>query len=158
MIVDTIAKIAATGRWHIRLLGDLNRLPQDIRSRLLITVEQTLDITDSTVNIAIAYSGRDEITRGIRKLLMARRAAGTLDHMARYVTPDDVNTYLDTAGQSDPDLVIRTAGEKRLSGFLPWQTVYTELYFTDILWPDFTPSDLTIAMQDYSRRIRREGR
>ncbi|MEE1246053.1 MAG: polyprenyl diphosphate synthase, partial [Acutalibacteraceae bacterium] len=106
------------------------------------------------VNIAINYGGRLEIVDAVRKL-GEKIKNGELE--PEDITEDDISANLYTAGQSDPDLIIRPSGEYRLSNFLTWQSAYSELWFSDILWPDFTPADLDRAIEDYNQRNRRFG-
>ena len=104
--------------------------------------------------IAINYGGRDEIRRAVKRIAEDVEK-GVITSKA--ITEDLINDYLDTAGLPDPDLLIRTSGEERLSNFLPWQLAYTEFYFTDVLWPDFTKEDLLTAIRYYNGRERRFG-
>ena len=103
-----------------------------------------------TVSFALNYGGRDEIVRAVKKIVAEKIPVNQINEEA-------VSTHLDTAGMPDPDLVIRTGGERRTSGYLPWQSVYSELYFTPILFPDFTPDQLMEAINDFSQRDRRFG-
>ncbi|MFE5946806.1 polyprenyl diphosphate synthase [Streptomyces sp. NPDC056480] len=155
VIVGTTAKIAETQRWRVRLIGCLDRLPEQATKDLLHTAHQTDHLTGKVVNIAAAYGGRDEIARAVKNLITARQAAGDL---FSDVHPDEIGRYLDTAGQSDPDLVIRTSGEQRLSGFMPWQTAYSEFYFTPTPWPEFSHNDFIQALSWYHRRTRNYGK
>lgn len=156
------------------VIGDLSRFPQDLQNSIKEAIEKTRDGKNITAIVALNYGGRDEILRAINKWSLDDRL-WSLDGKAtsdqRQTTKDkrptvsvkklkekDFSNYLDTKGIPDPDLLIRTGGEKRLSGFLPWQSVYTELYFTDVLWPDFSEKDLDEAIADYQQRIRRFGR
>jgi undecaprenyl diphosphate synthase len=102
-----------------------------------------------TVNIALNYGGRAEILRGIRKLFEDKKET---------VTEEEFSQLLYTAGQPDPDFIIRTGGERRLSGYLPWQAVYAELYFTPVFWPDFNPEEFGKALEDFENRHRRFGK
>ncbi|WP_406053882.1 polyprenyl diphosphate synthase [Streptomyces sp. NBC_01077] len=154
VITETTEKIAATQRWQVRLIGSLDRLPEETARSLRDSVHRTRHITGKVVNVAVAYGGRDEIARAVQSLVLARQAAGDL---LRTVHPEEIGAHLDTAGQPDPDLVIRTAGEQRLSGFMPWQTAYSEFSFTSIPWPAFTHSDFLEALAWYRRRTRRYG-
>ena len=111
------------------------------------------------VNIAVGYGGRHEITDAVRALLRDRAEQGlTLNEVANVLTVDDIAENLYTAGQPDPDLVIRTSGEQRLSGFLLWQSVHSEYYFCDAYWPDFRRVDFLRALRSYGQRERRMGR
>lgn len=136
------------------VIGDLSRFPQDLQNSIKEAIEKTSDGKNITAIVALNYGGRDEILRAIQKLHENEKCK--MKNVKLNET--DFEEYLDTHGIPDPDLLIRTGGEKRLSGFLPWQTVYTELYFTDVLWPDFSEKDLDLAIADYQQRIRRFGR
>ena len=116
--------------------------------------EKTKDATGLKFTIAINYGGRDEIRRAVTRIAEDARD-GKIACDA--ITEDLISDYLDTAGLPDPDLLIRTSGEERLSNFLPWQLAYTEFYFTDVLWPDFTKEDLLTAIRYYNGRERRFG-
>ena len=110
------------------------------------------------VNVCVGYGGRQELTDAIRSLLLEKAAAGhDLEDVARTLEVDDIAEHLYTKGQPDPDLVIRTSGEQRLSGFLLWQSVHSEFYFCDALWPAFRRVDLLRAMRSYASRERRFG-
>ena len=141
---------------HIRLkiLGDLGRIPPSLRTLIAKTDEISTHYDGFQANICVNYGGRDEIVRAARDLA-TRAKAGTLD-------PDEITENLFaqslySAGVPDPELVIRPSGEKRLSNFLPWQTVYSEFVYMNVLWPDFTPTDLDKAIAEYHRRNRRFG-
>ncbi|PZM96307.1 MAG: di-trans,poly-cis-decaprenylcistransferase, partial [Actinobacteria bacterium] len=110
------------------------------------------------VNIAVGYGGRREIADAVRSLLYEHAAAGgTLEELAETLTVDDIAKHLYTRGQPDPDLVIRTSGEQRLSGFLLWQSAHSEFYFCDVNWPDFRHIDFLRALRSYASRQRRYG-
>lgn len=132
----------------INIIGNLSMFPEDIQEKTRQWVDKTKDNKKITVNIALSYGGRDEIIRAINKL------PEQIDNL----TIEQFSNYLDTANQPDPDLLIRTGGEKRLSGFLLWQLEYTELYFTDTLWPDFTVEEFKKALSWYRERERRFGK
>ena len=142
------------GGYRIRFLGAREGMPADI-VRLMDEAEQkSRDKTRITINICVNYGGRDEIVHAVRALC-AKAVRGE-------IRPEDVSEtllcdYLYTAGQPDPDLVIRPSGELRLSNFLIWQSAYAEFYFDDVLWPDFTPADLDRAIAAYNQRDRRFG-
>jgi undecaprenyl diphosphate synthase len=141
---------------NIRLnaIGAIDDLPGDVRDVLRQVMEQSRHNTGMVLNAALSYSGRQEIIQAIRK--MCREASeGRLDP-AR-VDETLLSDYLYTAGLPDPDLLIRTSGEYRISNFLLWQTAYTELYITGTLWPDFSKKDLLRAIADYAKRERRFG-
>jgi undecaprenyl diphosphate synthase len=142
---------------EIRLLaiGNLRRLPPAVRDALRSTIEATRHNTKMTVILAVSYSGREEIASAMRRI--ARRVQrGELNPNA--ITPETVNEHLATAGIPDPDLLIRTSGEMRVSNFYLWQIAYSELYVTDALWPDFREREYLEALDYYQRRQRRFGR
>ena len=139
---------------RVNVIGNLEMFPQDIRKRTVEWMEKTKNNTKITVNFALSYGGRDEIIRAIEKL----RVNSKLETRNSKLSEEEFEKYLDTAGQPDPDLLIRTGGERRLSGFLLWQLEYTELYFTDIFWPDFTPEEFKKSLKDFEDRQRRFGR
>ena len=132
---------------RIKSIGDLSKFPADITRRIIEGIEQTKNNTKFTLVFALNYGGRDEIIRAIKKVT-------DLSHL----TPERFNELLDTAEMPDADLLIRTGGEQRLSGFLPWQAVYAELYFTEVLFPDFSPEEFEKALGEYQRRQRRFGK
>ncbi len=135
-------------------IGDTDRLPRRVHDVLRDVIERTSENKGMVLNLALSYGGRDEIVGAVKKLLRESKSA-SIDEDA--ITKDFFSGYLDTAGMPDPDLLIRTSGEFRLSNFLLWQLAYTELYFTDVLWPDFSKEDLIQAIIDYQRRERRFG-
>lgn len=136
-------------------LGRLDSLPDSVREELARTKRLTRDNDGYRLNLALNYGGRDELTRAARGL--ARKAAdGEQDPDS--LSEDDVEAHLDTAGVPDPDLMIRTSGEKRLSNFLLWQAAYAEMYFTEELWPDFREEALIESLREYQTRDRRFGR
>lgn len=136
---------------RLKVLGDLSRFDKDIREGILKWARRSRGNKKVTLSIAINYGGRDEILRAIKKAQKGKIKGKDL-------TEERFSRFLDTAGIPDPDLIIRTGGAKRLSGFLPWQAVYAEFHFTETLMPDFTPRKLDKAILDYSRRERRFGR
>ncbi|MBN2861631.1 MAG: isoprenyl transferase [Bacteroidales bacterium] len=142
---------------NIRLssVGDLDRLTEDVRSRLFETINLTSVSTGMNLIVALSYSSRWEITEAVKEI--------ALEIAQRKITVDSVDEteiekHLCTTGIPDPDLMIRTSGELRISNFLLWQLAYTELYFTDILWPDFGKEDLYNAIIDFQKRERRFGK
>lgn len=159
IIADTVDHLADSGRWKLNLLGDLALLPDDAADRLRSAVERTQDVRGMTVNVAIGYGGRQEITEAVRDYLRERDAHGdSLAEVAESVSVSEISNHMYTKGQPDPDLVIRTSGEQRMSGFMLWQSVHTELYFCETYWPDFRRVDFLRAMRDYSTRERRMGK
>ena len=138
----------------IRYIGDRTALPEDIVKLIEQLENQSADKTTITVNLAVNYGGRDEILNAVKRLAK-KVEAGELK--ADDITLKDIDGNLYTAGQPDPDLIIRPSGEYRLSNFLIWQAAYSEFWFSDILWPDFTSDDLDKAIIEYSKRNRRFG-
>lgn len=139
---------------RVKIIGDPTAFDQDIQDKIRKLEEFSKDYDELYFQIALNYGSRDEITRGMRKL--AQDAAdGRLN--PQEITEDTISGYLDTAGVPDPDLLIRTSGEQRLSNFLMWQLAYTEFYFTDVAWPDFHKEDLIRAIEKYNGRDRRYG-
>jgi undecaprenyl diphosphate synthase len=137
-----------------RFFGDLSRLSPDLRKLCVDAQSRSSQYHEVQVNFCLNYGGRDEIVRGIRAfaedVAAGRRAPGD-------ITEELFSSYLDSAGVPDPELVIRPSGELRTSNFLPWQTVYSEFVFMNVLWPDFGPEDLDEAIAQYHRRNRRFG-
>lgn len=146
---------------RIRVLGELDRFPKDIAESCREWMEESKDNSGMTVTFALNYGGRDEIRRSVNRAIQAK-----LDELpegeevsAEIVLNDaDIAANLDTADMPDPDLIIRPGGQFRLSGFMPWQSVYAELYFTDVLMPDFSVEELEKALADYAQRQRRFGK
>jgi undecaprenyl diphosphate synthase len=139
---------------RLTAIGNIAALPDRVKKTLQKTMDRTAGNREMTLVLALNYGGRDEILEAARKAL-AERDRGRL--VPGDLTPELFSSYLYTAGIPDPDLLIRTSGEYRVSNFLLWQTAYTEFFFTDVLWPDFSEEDLTEAISDYQRRERRFG-
>ena len=138
----------------VTFLGDTNPLPSDILSQMKKLENESRGNNKFSLNIALNYGGRDEIIRSTKNMaedVLAKKIAITDIHEELF------NNYLDTKGQNDPDLIIRTAGEKRLSNFLLWQSTYSELYFSDKMWPEFSVDCLKEALDSYNLRIRKFG-
>jgi short-chain Z-isoprenyl diphosphate synthase len=145
-------------RWRVNAVGALDLLPSSTAAALKAAEERTSERDGLNVNIAVGYGGRREIADAVRSLLQEHAAAGTsIDELAEIIDVDHIAEHLYTKGQPDPDLVIRTSGEQRLSGFLLWQSVHSEFYFCDALWPDFRKVDFLRALRDYGNRQRRFG-
>jgi short-chain Z-isoprenyl diphosphate synthase len=160
IIEDLVTELAADGQpWRLRLVGALDLLPAHHANALKAAQERTVDRTGGAqVNLAICYSGRREITDAVRSLLHEYAQAGkTLEEVADLIDVDQIAQHLYTKGQPDPDLVIRTSGEQRLSGFLLWQSAYSEFYFCDVNWPGFRRVDFLRALRSYAHRERRFG-
>ena len=140
---------------RFRFFGDLSRLSPDLQKLCLEAQSKSLEFRDEVqVNFCLNYGGRDEIIRAVRSFA-ADVAAGKRD--VSELTEEMFSGYLDSSGVPDPELVIRPSGEKRTSNFLPWQTVYSEFVYMNVLWPDFAPAHLDEAIAEYHRRNRRFG-
>jgi short-chain Z-isoprenyl diphosphate synthase len=157
VIVNVIDELAHSGHWHLHLLGDLDKLPLSIAQHIREAEQSTAHVHGVEVNIAVAYSGRLELLRAVQSLLAEYMTAGTLDQLAGTLNAELIANRLYTAGQPDPDLVIRTSGEQRLSNFMPWQSAFSEFYFTPVCWPDFSHADFDDALAAYRVRQRRFG-
>ncbi len=149
-----LRKVAAAKNVKVTAIGEVSRFSADIREALAELEAATKDNTRMRFVIAINYGARDELTRAARRLA-AQAAAGELDPAS--ITEETIAGALDTADLPDPDLLIRTGGEQRLSNYLLWQSAYTEFYFTEVLWPDFHREQLEEAIEEYGRRNRRYG-
>lgn len=136
---------------RVHIIGDIQQFSKNIREGLKTLEERTTPGAEFVLNVALSYGGRDEIIRGAKQYLA--------DHGSlRGLTEKNFGSVLDLAGQAEPDLVIRTGGEMRISNFLLWHLAYSELYFTKTLWPDFSERDLRAAIADYHERERRFGK
>jgi len=150
---------AQAGGVRITAVGALDLLPDEVRLRLKRAEEATAHHDRMRVQVAVGYGGRQEITDALRSLLRDRAAQGMqLEEVADTIGPSDIGEHLYATGLPDPDLIIRTSGELRLSGFLMWQAAHAEYHFCDAYWPDFRRIDFLRALRDYQRRTRRYGR
>ncbi|HIS57441.1 MAG TPA: isoprenyl transferase [Candidatus Fimimorpha excrementavium] len=149
-----LLKVAVKNNVRVKMIGEKSRFASDIIAGIDALEEQTKDNTGLTFTIAVNYGSRDEIRRAVTKIA-EEVEAGTLT--ADAITEETIQNHLDTAGIPDPDLLIRTSGELRLSNFLLWQCAYTEFYVTDIYWPDFNKEELEKAIDSYNKRDRRYG-
>lgn len=146
VVADRICR--GRGRWQLQLAGRLDTLPDSTAHALKLAVDETAEReTDSDLTIAVGYDGREEIASALRSLLTEAARVGR--------TLDDLAAHLYTSGQPDPDLVIRTSGERRMSSFLLWQAARSELYFCDVYWPGFRHIDFLRALRSYAARRRR---
>lgn len=158
VIENFVQKLAATKIARIRAVGQLGSLPASLRTALEEGEAHTSSVEGLQVNIAVGYGGRQEITDAVRSLLREAAQQGTsLEELSENVTIEDISRHLYTSGMPDPDLLIRTSGEQRLSGFMTWQSAYSEFYFCEALWPDFRRVDFLRALRDYAQRQRRFG-
>ena len=152
--MKTCLTTAKKNRMCVRVIGDKTRLDEDIRTRIAEPEESTKDNDGLHFQIALNYGGRDEIVRAVKKIT-EKAAKGELS--PEDVTEDYLSGMLDTHGLPEPDLLIRTCNEQRISNFLLWQLAYTEFYFTPVAWPDFTKEELIKAVEAYNHRDRRYG-
>lgn len=153
--MKTCLTTAKKNRMCVRVLGDKTGLDEDIRSRIAQLEESTKDNDGLHFQIALNYGGRDEIVRAVKEI--ARRVEKG-EILPKDVTEDYLSNLLDTGGLPEPDLLIRTCNEQRISNFLLWQLAYTEFYFTPVAWPDFSKEELVKAVEAYNHRDRRYGR
>jgi short-chain Z-isoprenyl diphosphate synthase len=158
IISDAVRELAGSGRWVIHHVGSKERLPEQTREVLESAERSTAGVQGMTVNVAVGYGGRQEVVDAVRALLHEHAAAGTsLEDLAEELDVEHIAAHLYTRGQPDPDLVIRTSGEQRLSGFLLWQSAHSEFWFCEAYWPDFRRVDFLRALRDYAARERRYG-
>lgn len=160
IIEALVTDLSAEGKpWPVRIVGALDVLPAHTAAVLKAAEERTVGRTGGAqVNIAVGYGGRQEIADAVRSLLQEHARAGTtIEELAEILDVDHIAEHLYTRGQPDPDLVIRTSGEQRLSGFLLWQSAHSEFYFCDAYWPDFRHVDFLRALRSYANRQRRFG-
>ena len=148
--MKTCVKTAKKNHMKVRVIGDKTGLAQDIQDSIANLEEESKDQDGLNFTIAINYGSRDEIRRAVTKIVEE-------DIRPEDITEETISDHLDTAGIPDPDLLIRTSGELRLSNYLMWQLAYTEFYFTDVPWPDFNKAELEKAIEKYNGRDRRYG-
>lgn len=152
--LDEYSKRADTENIRVKILGDISALSEGMQKSILKCMERTKDNTGVTFNIALNYGGRDEIIKAIKQIAkQVKEEKLLIDNINEDIVAD--NLY--TKGMPDPDLLIRTSGELRLSNFLPWQLVYSEFLFIDKNWPEFTEQDLDMAILEYEKRTRKFG-
>ena len=153
-----VEDLSAQGRWRVNPVGALDLLPAPTATVLKDAQARTRDIDGIVVNVAVGYGGRRELADAVRSLLQDHASRGTsIEELADLLDVEHIAEHLYTRGQPDPDLVIRTSGEQRLSGFLLWQSAHTELHFCEALWPDFRKVDFLRALRAYAARERRYG-
>ena len=158
IIEGTVETLAAHGTWVVHPVGALDLLPAPTAAVLKKAEADTAGRPGLLVNVAVGYGGRREVVDAVRAMLAAAAAKGTsLDDLAAAIDVENIAEHLYTAGQPDPDLVIRTSGEQRLSGFLLWQSAHSEFYFCEAYWPDFRKVDFLRALRAYAARGRRFG-
>ena len=158
IIGDLVEDLSHFRDWRIQHVGCTEGLPAGLVAQLTAAVERTRTNTGLHVNLAIGYGGRREISDAMRSIVQTHESeGGTLDALAEILTPELIGEHLYTGGQPDPDLVIRTSGEQRISDFMIWQSAHSEFYFVEALGPDLREVDFLRALRDYSRRHRRFG-
>jgi len=158
IIADLAHQVSAQGEWRVQHVGTTVGLPGRLVKALADAESSTVDHKGMHVNLAVGYGGRKEITDAMRSIVAEHHAEGrSLEDLAERLTPDLIGSHLYTGGQPDPDLVIRTSGEQRLSDFMLWQSAHSEFYFVEALGPDLREVDFLRAVRDYSRRHRRYG-
>ena len=153
--MKTCLKTAEKNRMRVRVIGDKTGLDEDIRTRIKELEEASKNNDGLNFQIAINYGSRDEMVRAMRRM-SADIASGIIKESD--ITDETFSSYLDTRGIPDPDMIIRTSGEQRLSNFLMWQSAYSEFYFPEVLWPDFNRKELVKAIEAYNKRDRRYGK
>ncbi|HEY3871236.1 MAG TPA: isoprenyl transferase [Actinocrinis sp.] len=158
IIGNSLLALAADGRWRIRPVGALDVLPGDFARTLKEIESGTAENRGMMVNAAVGYGGRREIADAVRSLLYEHaEQGGTIEDLAQVIDVEHIAQHLYTRGLPDPDLLIRTSGEQRLSGFMLWQSAHSEYYFCEAYWPAFRKIDFLRALRDYSLRHRRYG-
>ena len=159
IVEDKVRDLASDKDWRIRTLGAMDLLPDSTRAVIEEAQEASAGHNVRILNVAVGYGGRQEIADAIKRMMEHYAEEGIeLDEAAKKVTPEEIARFLYTAGLPDPDLIIRTSGEVRLSGFLLWQSAHSEFYFCDPYWPDFRKIDFLRAVRSYQQRARRFGR
>ncbi|MEV0266314.1 isoprenyl transferase [Streptomyces sp. NPDC050617] len=158
IIENTVRGLAADGRWRVHHVGTLDLLPDRTQTVLKEAEQATHDKKGILVNVAVGYGGRQEIADAVRSLILeAAERGSSFEELAEIVDVEHISKHLYTRGQPDPDLVIRTSGEQRLSGFMLWQSAHSEYYFCEVFWPAFRKVDFLRALRDYAARHRRYG-
>ncbi|MHA7133310.1 isoprenyl transferase [Oerskovia turbata] len=159
IIEDAVCDLADAGRWRLRIVGRLDLLPERLAKALRDAAKRTAGVDGLQVNVAIGYGGRHEIADAVRAYLREQAESGaSLPELAENLDVEHIEEHLYTKGQPDPELVIRTSGEQRLSGFLLWQSAHAEYYFCEAYWPSFRRVDYLRALRSYSQRERRLGK
>lgn len=158
IIGDLATDVARNPQWKVKHVGSCDGLSADLTRALAEAEDRTKNNSGLHVNLAVGYGGRSEIAAAVRSVIEEHRTAGgTIDTLAETLTPEMIGEHLWTRGQADPDLVIRTSGEQRLSDFMIWQSAHSEFYFVEALYPDLREVDFLRAIRDYSSRQRRMG-
>ena len=158
IIADLSEDLSRQGEWRVQHVGRTEGLPAPLVAAMVGAEKRTVSNTGLHINLAVGYGGRAEIADAVRSIVRSHsEAGGTLDNLADDLTPELIAEHLYTGGQPDPDLVIRTSGEQRLSDFMLWQSAHSEFYFVEALGPDLREVDFLRALRDYARRQRRFG-
>ncbi|MCU1405633.1 MAG: isoprenyl transferase [Glaciihabitans sp.] len=158
ILAELAHSLSQQGNWRVQHVGRTEGLPAPLADALVAAEDCTKDNTGLHVNLAVGYGGRREIADAMRSILRSHgKEGGTLEELAELLTPDLIADHLYTGGQPDPDLVIRTSGEQRISDFMLWQSAHSEFYFVEALYPDLREVDFLRAVRDYARRHRRFG-
>ena len=158
IIAALAEELAKNKKWRIQHVGSTEGLPDELIVALHRAQQETASHKGLHINLAVGYGGRREIANAVHSIIDEHQAAGgAIDTLAEILTPELIGEHLYTGGQADPDLVIRTSGEQRLSDFMIWQSAHSEFYFVEALYPDLREVDFLRAIRDYSRRSRRYG-
>jgi short-chain Z-isoprenyl diphosphate synthase len=158
VIAETVEELSRQRKWNLVLMGSSDLLPIWFAERLKKSISNNHENKKLTVNLAIGYGGRQEISDAVKSMLEKHLSRGeSLKDVVSNLNIEEISKYMYTAGQPDPDLVIRTSGEQRLSGFLLWQSAHSEFYFCEAFWPDFRKLDFLRALRSYAARHRRFG-
>ncbi len=158
IIADLADELSRSGDWRVQHVGSTDDLPERLTSALAAAEAKTVGHTGLHVNLAVGYGGRREIVDALRSIVRQHgEGGGTIDDLADVLTPEMIADHLYTGGQPDPDLVIRTSGEQRLSDFMLWQSAHSEFYFVEAFYPDLREVDFLRAVRDFANRHRRFG-
>jgi short-chain Z-isoprenyl diphosphate synthase len=159
IIADLADDLSRAADWRIQHVGTTDGLPEELTETLRAAEARTAGNTGLHVNLAVGYGGRREIADAMRSIVRDHgKGGGSIDDLAEILTPELIGDHLYTQGQPDPDLIIRTSGEQRLSDFMLWQSAHSEFYFVEALGPDLREVDFLRALRDFARRERRWGR
>ncbi|UBH06700.1 isoprenyl transferase [Leucobacter sp. Psy1] len=158
IIAELARELADKPQWRVKHVGACDGLSEELASALAAAEERTAERPGLHINLAVGYGGRSEIAAAVHGIIEEHQeAGGSIDTLADHLTPESIGEHLWTRGQPDPDLVIRTSGEQRLSDFMIWQSAHSEFYFVEALYPDLREVDFLRALRDYSTRQRRLG-
>ncbi|QIK64031.1 isoprenyl transferase [Leucobacter viscericola] len=158
IVAELALLLAENPRWRVKHVGSCEGLSSELSEALAEAEAKTAEHEGLHINLAVGYGGRSEITAAVRSVIAEHQAAGgSIDTLAERLTPETIGEHLWTRGQADPDLMIRTSGEQRLSDFMIWQSAHSEFYFVEALYPDLREVDFLRALRDYSTRQRRLG-